>query len=142
MGRLGDHVKREASVDAVAEAGTSSIAPASGLREVDRQRRTSAWAVTNEYFHDGFQYRIMRRPAERAEAYLTPREEEALALAYGGLGNRRIAEQLRVAASTVGVLLFRAGRKFGVRTRAELLAAYAKLKGLSETETDHLHSRS
>lgn len=128
-----------------AHADAPSIAPASGLREVDRQRRTSAWAVTNEYFHDGFQYRVMRRPAARAEAYLTAREEEALALAYRGLGNTRIALHLRVAPSTVGVLLFRAGRKFGVRTRPELLAVYAKLKGLSEPfspEPDHLRSRS
>jgi DNA-binding CsgD family transcriptional regulator len=150
MSRIGDHGKQEglahSSPTAEERAATQSVAPSSGVREVDAQRRASGWIVTNEFLHEGFLYRITRRPVdERAEVHLTRREDEALALAYRGLRNRQIAQRLRVAPSTVGVLLFRAAGKFRVRTRAQVLLAYAKLKGLPEpasTRPDDLRSGS
>jgi DNA-binding CsgD family transcriptional regulator len=89
-------------------------------------RRHARWTVTNEFHHEGFCYRIVRRPlASEGEVHLTEREQQALVHAQRGLSNKQIARSLGVAASTVGVLLFRASAKFRVKTRAELLAAYA-----------------
>lgn len=140
MGSFGDYMKREASkapCGALEDGGDKqSVTPPSGAREVDGQRRTAAWSVTHEFLHEGFLYRIMRRPTdEGAEVHLTPREDEALAHAYRGMRNKDIAQHLRVAPSTVGVLLFRAAGKFRVATRADLLAAYARLKGSPEPES-------
>lgn len=59
---------------------------------------------------------------------LTSREEQAVELAANGLSNKRIAQCLGIAPSTVGVLLFRAAAKLGVKSRAELAAAFRALK--------------
>jgi DNA-binding CsgD family transcriptional regulator len=136
MVRFGDHGKREPLRDSCAvdePADRHSVAAPRGVREVDGQRRPRAWIITNEFVHEGFRYRIIRRPVdERAESRLTAREDEALAHAYRGLRNKHIAQLLGVAPSTVGVLLFRAAGKLRVSTRPALLAAYAKLKGLPD----------
>jgi len=106
----------------------STIPPPSATRE-RRTRRASPWEVTNEFVHDGFSYRIQRRPlGGGVDVHLTAREEEALEHALLGLANKAIALRLGVTASTVGVLLFRAAAKFRVKTRAELLAAYTRCK--------------
>jgi DNA-binding CsgD family transcriptional regulator len=55
---------------------------------------------------------------------LSPREREAVSRAMLGESNKVIAYELGVSASTVGVLLHRAARKLGSRTRAELLARF------------------
>jgi DNA-binding CsgD family transcriptional regulator len=107
----------------------STIPPSSGPHEKRRRRKRAEWQVTNEFVHDGFYYRIIRRPQAVADdVHLTAREEEALAHAALGLSNKEIAKQLGVAASTIGVLLFRAAAKFRVKTRAELLSAYQHSK--------------
>jgi DNA-binding CsgD family transcriptional regulator len=104
--------------------------PPSGVRRAGSKRQGSRWTVTKEFVRDGFCYRLIRRPldAEDAGPRLTKREEEALACACNGYSNKRIAQCLDVAPSTVGVLLFRASAKFGVKSRRELVAAYQRLQ--------------
>jgi DNA-binding NarL/FixJ family response regulator len=59
------------------------------------------------------------RPAGLAT--LTTRETEVLMHAIGGRSSKAIAHELRIADSTVRVLLWRAARRLGARTRRELL---------------------
>lgn len=91
--------------------------------------RSATWTVAEKFERDGYRYRLMRQPIAAAEAgpRLAPREEQAVLLAANGDNNKQIAEALGLAPSTVGVLLFRAANKFGVKTRRELLDAYRRL---------------
>lgn len=88
------------------------------------------WTVVDQFVRDGFFYRLVRRPiAEEVRAVrLTRREQQALAYAEDGHTNKSIAYALGLAPSTVGVLLFRAAAKMGVKSRRELLLAYSRLK--------------
>jgi DNA-binding NarL/FixJ family response regulator len=63
-------------------------------------------------------------PNQRQLRPLSPREREAVSRAMLGESNKVIAYELGVSASTVGVLLHRAARKLGTRTRAELVARF------------------
>jgi DNA-binding CsgD family transcriptional regulator len=90
------------------------------------------WRVVEQFERDGFCYRLTRRPAPASETgpRLTKREEEALAYACAGYGNKAIATVLGVSPSTVGVLLYRAAAKMGAKSRQELVVAYARLKDM------------
>jgi DNA-binding CsgD family transcriptional regulator len=105
-----------------------SQAPLSGVRQGEKARG-NGWTVADQFVRDGFRYRLMRRPLESPDEVprLTRREEEALFHANNGCTNKRIAELLGVAPSTVGVLLFRAAAKLGAKSRPELLEAYRLL---------------
>lgn len=105
-----------------------SDSPSSGVQS-SQKRRPSGWTVAGEFERDGFKYRLMRRPLNPAEDVprLTRRESEAVAHAYDGCSNKRIAQLLGVSPSTVGVLLFRAASKLGVKSRRELIAAYERM---------------
>jgi DNA-binding CsgD family transcriptional regulator len=109
---------------------SGSRPPASGLRTVSAKRQGSRWTVTKEFVRDGFCYRLIRRPldADDSGPRLTKREEEALVCACNGFSNKRIAQCMEVAPSTVGVLLFRASAKLGVKSRRDLVAAFQRLK--------------
>lgn len=101
-----------------------SEAPGSGKR----QRRP--WENVEEFNHQGYCYRLQRRPIEEAQdPPLAPREEEALDLAATGLSRKEIAENLGLAPSTVGVLLHRAAVKLGARSRRELIQSYRLRQG-------------
>jgi DNA-binding CsgD family transcriptional regulator len=91
--------------------------------------RGSGWHVVEEFELDGFRYRLTRRPveAEHTRNRLTTREWQVLAYASRGYKNKDIAEALGLAPSTVGVLLSRAARKLGTKSRKELLAAFVRL---------------
>lgn len=108
---------------------SGSQPPPSGFRGADG-RRQGRWTITKEFVRDGFCYRLIRRPldADDGGPRITKREEEAVACACNGYSNKRIAQCLDVAPSTVGVLLFRASAKFGVKSRRELIAAYQRLQ--------------
>jgi len=114
-----------------------SQAPVSGVRQGEKSRGTG-WTVADQFVRDGFRYRLMRRPLESSDEVprLTRREEEALFHACNGCTNKRIAELLGVAPSTVGVLLFRAAAKFGAKSRQDLLAAYERWARSSGTRPD------
>jgi DNA-binding CsgD family transcriptional regulator len=55
---------------------------------------------------------------------LTPRERSVVALVVSGAGNVEIAAELGIARTTVRNHMSRILRKFGVRTRAQLIATY------------------
>jgi DNA-binding CsgD family transcriptional regulator len=94
-----------------------------------RQRSRAGWIIVGEFVRDGFYYQIVRRPIGSTPpgARLTKREEQVLKHAAAGQNNKSIAHTLGLSPSTVGVLLFRAAAKLGVKSRLELLAAYLRL---------------
>lgn len=95
----------------------------------DERPNRKRWAVVEQFDCEGFHYRVLRRPIEETVGpRLTTREKEVLRHAQLGYNNKLIAGALGVAPSTVGVLLFRAAAKLGVRSRHELLRAYALLE--------------
>jgi DNA-binding NarL/FixJ family response regulator len=84
------------------------------------------WTVVDTYQVDGAQYVVVRRDQipRCAPPALSRRESQALKLAAHGHTNKAIAFEMGASASTVGVFLYRAARKLGSRTRAELLACF------------------
>jgi DNA-binding NarL/FixJ family response regulator len=82
----------------------------------------------DQFVHAGFSYQLRRRPVESPgdHARLSEREELVVAQVVAGLSNKHIASNLGVSPSTVGVLLFRAATKLGVRSRSDLVAAYTR----------------
>jgi DNA-binding CsgD family transcriptional regulator len=123
MSRPGECGKKEALSIRVVTPDAQANGPGTGARP-----RSPPWTVTQEFFHDGYWYRLSRRPIPAGgEIRLTPREDEAVSHLKEGLSNREIARRLGVAPSTVGVLLFRASAKFHVTTRHQLIEAYASL---------------
>lgn len=94
------------------------------------ERSYPRWTVIKQFVRGEFSYRIARRPLEieRAGPQLTQREDQVLALACEGHGNKSIAYTLGLSPSTVGVLLFRAAAKLGTKSREELLMAYVNVK--------------
>jgi DNA-binding CsgD family transcriptional regulator len=66
-----------------------------------------------------------RRAALDGAGSLTPRQQEILALAASGRGNREIARALFLSIKTVETHLAAGYRKLGIRSRAELGAALA-----------------
>jgi DNA-binding CsgD family transcriptional regulator len=123
-----------------ADAATSGVHRTAEVREPD-------WTVTKQFVREGYCYRLMRRPIDSLDSgpRFTRREEEALALAADGCSNKRIAQILDVSPSTVGVLLFRAATKLNVKSRDDLLAAYAHWVAslpAAESTSDATNSRS
>lgn len=103
----------------------------SGIHPKSPHRKSRAkWTVVKTFVSDGQHFQLRCRPIELRghDADLTKREEQVLACALDGQSNKSIAYALGVAPSTVGVLLFRAATKLGVKSRSELLSAYARRK--------------
>jgi DNA-binding NarL/FixJ family response regulator len=105
-------------------------APESQRAEGGQPRGRSRWEVIDEIVHDGAVYQLRRRPAEPPDATprFTRREEQVLLGALRGESNKSIAFNLGLARSTVGVLLFRAAAKLGVKSRRDVISAYAKTR--------------
>jgi len=70
------------------------------------------------------EYRVLRtlRPDARADAVLTPDEQEVVTLVQRGLRNREIASTLFISLRSVELRLTRVYRKLGVDSRAQLVA--------------------
>jgi DNA-binding CsgD family transcriptional regulator len=103
---------------------------ANDVPRVDRRSSASeGWTVVDTYERDGKRYVIAQRSEVRLRAprTLSKRERQALGIAVLGDTNKVIAYEMGISASTVGVLLYRAARKLGSRTRAELLARFREL---------------
>jgi DNA-binding CsgD family transcriptional regulator len=111
--------------EGAAEHRPSGIHPKTG-----RRKTRPKWTIVKAFVSEGQHYQLRCRPlALRGhDADLTKREEQVLACAMDGQSNKGIAYALGVAPSTVGVLLFRASTKLGVKSRSELLSAYARRK--------------
>ena len=85
------------------------------------------WSIVEEIESDGKRYLLARRndaPVRAGAQALTPREAQALAFASAGHSNKLIAYEMGITAATVGVLLHRAARRLGAKTRAQMIAAY------------------
>jgi DNA-binding CsgD family transcriptional regulator len=89
------------------------------------------WTLVDHFESDGKRYVLARRNDVRVGglASLTLRERQAVAYAALGHTNKLIAYEMGLSASTVGVLLHRAGRKLGTSTREALVAAYQASRG-------------
>jgi DNA-binding CsgD family transcriptional regulator len=81
---------------------------------------SGTWNLVDEFNHRGERYMVVRR-----SEVLSVREAEVLSRAAEGETNKEIAYALGLAYSTVRVLLHRAGRKLGVRSRAETIRHFA-----------------
>ncbi len=84
------------------------------------------WSLVDHFERGGSKYLVAHRndcqPAPLA--LLTERERQVVALAAMGHANKSIAYDLGIATSTVGVLLSRALRRLGLRSRRELRRLY------------------
>jgi len=85
------------------------------------------WSLVDHFERDGTRFLVARRndcqPA--AIALLTERERQVVSLAAMGQSNKAIAYDLGIATSTVGVLVSRALRRLGLRSRRDLGRAVA-----------------
>ncbi|HEY1586668.1 MAG TPA: LuxR C-terminal-related transcriptional regulator [Polyangia bacterium] len=92
---------------------------------------SARWTLVDHFESDGKRYVLARRNDVdvAAREALTARERQALGYAALGHSNKLIAYEMGVSPSTVGVLLHRAARKLGAKTRAELIAVFARSQG-------------
>jgi DNA-binding CsgD family transcriptional regulator len=90
---------------------------------------SARWTLLDQFESDGKRYVVARRNDIEAGGArsLTARERQALGYAALGHGNKLIAYEMGVSASTVGVLLHRAARKLGAQSRAELVEKFGAL---------------
>jgi DNA-binding NarL/FixJ family response regulator len=84
------------------------------------------WTLLDHFESDGKRYLLARRnePTPPGLDSLAPRERQALGFASLGHTNKLIAYEMGISASTVSVLLCRAGKKLQARSRAALIAAF------------------
>jgi DNA-binding CsgD family transcriptional regulator len=120
--------------EALADAARAIERARGAIRKRDPERAVAQWkalvdarwSLVDRFERDGKHYLVAHRndPPTGAVAELSERERQVTALAAVGHANKMIAYELGIAVSTVGVLLGRAARRLGVKTRAELIAAY------------------
>ena len=84
------------------------------------------WSLVDYFEQDGKRYVLAERNDQDAAPFvlLTPRERQVVSLAAVGHANKMIGYELGISVSTAGVLLSRAAKKLGVRSRAALVEAY------------------
>jgi DNA-binding CsgD family transcriptional regulator len=84
------------------------------------------WIFLEHFDGDGRRYILAHEkdPKGSPAAAVSPREREVLARAALGRSNKEIAYDLGIAHSTVRVLLVRAARRLGVRTRADAIRKF------------------
>ncbi len=82
------------------------------------------WTLVDRFESDGERYIVARenKPQVNGLAALTPTERFVVAYAARGSTTKEIAYALGISATTVRVLLMRAARRYGVRSRKALLA--------------------
>jgi DNA-binding CsgD family transcriptional regulator len=131
-------VAKTAEARARLASGAKAIDRARGpLRKKDPERAVAEWrgliaarwTLVDHFESDGRRYLLARRNDSRGDgaATLTDRERQALGYADIGHSNKLIAYEMGISPLTVGVLLHRAARKLGAKSRAELLEAYRKI---------------
>jgi DNA-binding CsgD family transcriptional regulator len=86
------------------------------------------WTLVDQFENDGRRYLVARRNDVEMIGLesLSPRERAAVGFAALGHTNKLIAYEMGIAASTVAVLLSRAARRLGVRSRAELVRRFVE----------------
>jgi DNA-binding CsgD family transcriptional regulator len=98
---------------------------------------TGRWTLVDRYEANGQRYVLARQntPESRGLVALSGRENQVAGLAALGRSNKVIAYELDLAHVTVRVLLGRAAKKLGVRSRAELVS---RIQSGSEGRQDAL----
>ena len=101
----------------------------------------ASWTVVDSYELHGKRYVValcqeVRRPPPYA---LSAREREALGLALLQKTNKVIAFEMGISASTVGVLLHRARRKFGSPSRADLFTRFREMEAAAGPREPSTH---
>jgi DNA-binding CsgD family transcriptional regulator len=93
------------------------------------------WSLVDKFDRDGKRFVLARRnePGVRTLSPLSDRERQVVAYVALGHSNKLIAYELGIADSTVRVLVARAARKLGARTREEL-ATRAEASGAAQRE--------
>lgn len=104
------------------------------LRRRDPERALAAWralvdgrwSLVDHFESDGKRYVLAQRNDLALGPFelLSERERQVVALAALGHANKMIGYELGISVSTVGVLLSRATRKVGARSRGELIEAW------------------
>jgi DNA-binding CsgD family transcriptional regulator len=96
-----------------------------GIRALDAWHPLTAarWTLVDSFESDGKRYIVARENQAEAPNLRTFTDRERQIVVYAALGqtNKQIAYMLGISASTVRVLLARAARRLGMRTRRELL---------------------
>ena len=109
-----------------------------GRKDVERTTRRwrplvlSRWSLLDEFESDGRRFIVVvdnRSPTRRLRGELSERESQILTQARLRHTNKLIAYELGLSASTVRVLMHRAARKLGVRTRQEAIDASPRREG-------------
>ena len=97
------------------------------------------WTLLDTFEENGRRYVVARENQSDLPGIdaLTDRERQIVGQAALGQSNKEIAYTLGISANTVRVLMARAARRLGVRSRKELLA-HSTLRGL-EPEPDSKH---
>jgi DNA-binding CsgD family transcriptional regulator len=125
---------REAAIDALAELvrATGCQQPPRTEREVSRWLAGRGWRLIDVLAHEQHRFLIARTqpPAPPSLDDLAARERQVLARASAGHSNKVIAYELQLEASTVRVLLMRAARKLGTKTRRETILDFEQLARL------------
>lgn len=94
---------------------------------------SARWTLVDHFESDGKRYILARRNEAVRGGFreLAPRERQALGFASLGHSNKLIAYEMGISASTVSVLLCRAAKKLGTKSRAALIATYLASSGQS-----------
>ncbi|HTA93186.1 MAG TPA: LuxR C-terminal-related transcriptional regulator [Polyangiaceae bacterium] len=89
-----------------------------------RPLNSARWTLVDSYEEGGRRYIVARENQVEARRFgdLTDRERQIVVHASLGMTNKQIAYTLGISDATVRVLMARAAKRFGVRTRKELLA--------------------
>jgi len=84
------------------------------------------WSLVDQFETDGRRYLVAQKndPDVGGLESLTPRERCAVGFAVLGHSNKHIAYEMGIAPSTVAVLLSRAARRLGTRSRDELVRKF------------------
>ncbi len=97
-----------------------------GLRALDlwRPLSTARWTLVESFEENGRRYIVARENQAEARSFsdLTDRERQIVVHASLGMSNKQIAFALGISDATVRVLMARAAKRFGVRSRKELLS--------------------
>lgn len=94
------------------------------------------WTLVDHFESDGKRYVLAHTNAAApvAPRALSAREREVLERAVLGRENKLIGYELGLADATVRVLMSRAAAKLGVRTRAEAIEAYRRLRDAAQAD--------
>jgi len=97
-----------------------------GIRVLDLWRpiSTARWTLVESFEENGRRYIVARQNQAEARSFsdLTDRERQIVVHASLGMSNKQIAVALGISDATVRVLMARAAKRFGVRSRKELLS--------------------